>query len=650
MSGSVIQIDQQSAVESWGSARKLIFFCGSGVSQFSPTGFPTGWKLVQGCCQSLEKQLHKFGHSDAHLEDLAQLPFETLLGFTVEDVSDPAYAGTLSDIAAYFQNTTPNRLHFLLSAFLYHRKDCHIITTNYDTGFERALARIRVANTSTTPGHAVKVFGVESLDTARPDGSNLILKIHGCAYLDQPESLVLTTKQESSGLPGAFLSTLRELFEDSLVVFLGYSLSEPDCLDALMSVSNFDVMWIDRNYESFAGNFRAQIIVNQARKAYFLENLIPFIELPWQDIHPELKRFYFDWLDNPGLRTPFSAGRETHEEEGVRLFERLTRAAHEEMLIKTIILSYSHLRDFEKVDAYLDKYQRLKNHSPFDYYIWKASITRDKNVNWRQARDYFEAASNLSHITPLQKSLARSLQFGLDSLIYQDEDPRLLKVEAKLLALISFVKQQLNQFPPADKLAWLSILGRTQKNLVQNRSYQKKLSLDALKESLSICEEAIRNLTESQDIHGKVETERLMARVCFRLHQITKDDGLLKVALNNSEKALRFFSLLSGSMGIVNAKRQYALMLMKAERFEEARKEIKELNRLLQDSPDKLSRVKVRALETYLYFRTKEVLPLMKSAIGFMHQSLKITETESSWKNFMLTIKWYISWLRGTAG
>lgn len=276
MSTTVTCTDHQSVFDLWDSAKKLIFFCGSGVSLFSPTGFPTGLKLVQTCYQSLETQLSRAGYPGTSLKDLARLPFETLLGYVVDDISDPAYAGDLGDIAAYFRNATPNRLHFLISSFLLRRQGCHVITTNYDTGFERALERLQPFCTPANPPTAVKAFGVESLAEARVDGTNLILKIHGCASLDRPRSLVLTTEQESSGLPRAFLTTLQELFEDSLVIFLGYSLSEPDCLDALLSVSDFEVMWVDRDYASFEGNFRAQVIAGRARKTYFLENLAPF--------------------------------------------------------------------------------------------------------------------------------------------------------------------------------------------------------------------------------------------------------------------------------------------------------------------------------------------------------------------------------------
>lgn len=242
------------------------------------------------------------------------------------------------------------------------------------------------------------------------------------------------------------------------------------------------------------------------------------------------------------------------------------------------------------------------------------------------------------------------MQFGLESLIYQDDEARLLEVEVKLTALVSYVRGQLGVCPPSERLKWLSVLGRTQKNLVQSQSYQKGLSVYALKESISVCEEAIRNLTESQDIHGKVETERLMARVYLRIYQITKDESLLEAALNSSERAVRFFSLLSGSMGIINAKRQYALMLMKAKRFDEARDEIQELNLLLCGSPDNLSQAKVKALETYLYYCERNILMLGRSALELVRHSLNFTGTNSGWRNFVLAMKWYVSWLRGAAG
>jgi len=644
------QIDHKSAIDLWMSADKLIFFCGSGVSLFSPTGLPTGWKLVQACYQSLEQQFDKAGYPHTNLEDLARLPLETLIGFVIEDMTHPSLAKGLLDIATYFRSIHPNRLHFLVSSFINNRKDCHIITTNYDVGFEDALTAIRKKSRFVKAVRCVEAFGIETLDRIPLDACNLILKIHGCAALDHPENLIITTKQESSGWPRSFLSTLEELFEDSLVVFMGYSLSEPDCLEALLRVSNYRSIWVDRDWGALESNSRAKIILNAAKEAYFLENLIPFIELPWNNINPKLADYYVAGIDDASLRIPFSADRDKQERDGLRLFEDLLSISSEEELFKAAILGYSLLRDFEKVDQYLNQYRKLTSYSRYNYLIWKASIVRDQNSDWEKACSDFQIASNLHSISLLQKALARSLEFGLESLLSQGNNERLRAVEIKLEGLISLANEQLNTCLPKEEQDWLSILGRTQKILVQNLSYQTPQTPDLLKASLSLCEEAIQNLTTSRDIHGRIEAERFRARIYYRIYKTTGNQGDLTEAVEGSRQALRLFQLLGSNMGTVNAKRQYALMLIESRRFDEAELEMRDLRILVDGSQDNLSKMKMRALETYFYFRAQRVFSFLKSLGRFISQSRSLTESQPKWRNLVAGLKWYLSWVRGTAG
>ncbi|MDZ7292227.1 MAG: SIR2 family protein [candidate division KSB1 bacterium] len=643
MIGSAKQINHHDAVEAWISAKTLIFFCGSGISQFSPSDLPTGWNLLETCYKSLEKQFHKEGLLEIKLDDLARLPLETLLGIIVDDISDTRYCKSLSDIANYFQNAPPNRLHFLISSFISSRKDCHIITTNYDLGFEKALERISNSRT-------VKVYGIEKINEVHQNGNNCIFKIHGCALLDQPHNITFTTRQESSGLPQSFLLTLQRLFEDSLVVFCGYSLSEPDCVEALMSVSNYNTIWIDRDLSSLNSNFRAQQVLKQAREAYFLENLIPFIEFPWVDINPKLGNYDDNGFDSKSLRTPFSADHVKNIDIGAKLYENLLNVSSLEKLFRIAVTGYLQLRNFEKVHSLLSQYKMLKNYSEYYYNFWQASIIRDKNANWKLACDYFEKAANIGSITPLEKASAQLEQYGLESLLFQGDKSSLVKVENKLSSLILFAKNQLDTCPPQQKVEWSRILGRAQKNLVQNLSYQRPLTRQTLQSALSICDEAIANLLESQEIHARVETERFKARVHYRLYAATKNYNELNKALAISEKSLRLFSLLSGSMGEINARRQFALMLIESKKFTEAKREIDELKRLLLNSPDMLSQIKVIALETYLFFHTKEIIALLKSFLKLILKSRFFTESETQFKNVLNALKWYFSWIKGMAG
>jgi hypothetical protein len=110
------------------------------------------------------------------------------------------------------------------------------------------------------------------------------------------------------------------------------------------------------------------------------------------------------------------------------------------------------------------------------------------------------------------------------------------------------------------------------------------------------------------------------------------------------------FSLLGMTMGIINAKRQYALLLCLAGRNDEAYAEIRQLNDLLRDSPDGLSRLKVAALELLVARRRRYLWRLPAAAVKFLALSRGYSPSRPFWRNMLSAFSWLRSFYSGRAG
>jgi hypothetical protein len=576
---AVATIDHTAAIERFRSARKLVFFCGSAVSIFPPSDLPTGWELVRAIVDSLQQQVRAAFGPTLNVDDLQRLPLETLM-WSVFEAAPQASAATRS-IARYFAAARPNPVHGLLADFLASRPACHVITTNYDCCVERAWALM--------PDAAPRALGVTELGAAAFGPQNEIYKIHGCACRDSPDALVLTTQQEASGLDARFQDRLRELFEDALVVFMGYSLSEPDCLEALLTASNFDLVWTDRDPGSFSSNWRAQLLVQQARSACFLQGLEPFAgeALPGMPIHNRL-------LERMPAPAPETRAR------GISLFRDVARTGSRAQLLEAIIPGYLQLRDFGRVDTLLQWYAETPGHEPFRHLFWKASIVRDQNHDWEQAASLFRAAAASAPPGSWKRVSAQVEQHGLDTLLAGDDPGRLRTIRDRLLRLTDETGR-VSVATATEEQAWMSTLGRVHKNIVQNVARGDAISGKEATLAIAHGKTALRLLREGRNIHPRAETERLLARAHHARFVRTGDGASLQAAVESARRSLLLFTLLGSDMGQVNALRTYAEMLLATGSYAAAEEHLVRLEELVKRSDDALSRLKFHVLQLRLH-------------------------------------------------
>lgn len=586
-------IDHATAIERFRSARRLVFFCGSAVSIFPPSDLPLGGQLVGAVVDSLQRQVRDAFGPGLDVGSLKELPLETLMWSVFEAVPQPAPATRA--IARYFADAPPNPLHGLLADFLTSRRDCHLITTNYDCCVEEACALAAA-------GAAVRALGVADLRGAAFGPGNEIYKVHGCARRDTPEDLVLTTQQEASGLGERFEERLRELFQDALVVVMGYSLSEPDCLEALLTVSEFDLVWVDRNRDEFSSNWRAQLLARQARTACFLPGLDPFA----QQAFPGLP------LQNLLLRRTAPPAPETRAR-GIALFGQAARTGSPARLLEAVIPGYLQLRDFGRVDTLLRLYAETPGHDPFRHLFWLASIVRDQNAEWTRAAGLFSRAAERATPGTWQYVSARLEQHGLETLLAGDDPARLDAVRERLERLADQAERA--RAPTAgDEHVWMSVVGRIHKNLVQNIARNEAISAHEAELAIRHGETALHLLREGRNIHPRAETERLLARAHYARFLRRGDAASLHAALECARRGLLLFTLLGSDMGQVNALRTYVEMLLVSGSYSAAEEHLLRLDALVRKSHDALSRLKFHVLEMRLHLARRRHLAAVAAA------------------------------------
>jgi hypothetical protein len=193
---------------------RCVLFCGAGLSAWA--GLPTWKKLLQ----DVVRQLADETPDDPNLDELRRL----------------VVAGKLLEVADHCKETLGQRYYDILTEQLRGDKaeipEPHkvivqlpfssVVTTNFDKLLERAYAS--VGPWPKTPTH-------QDVDTLGPllfDGSFFILKAHG--DIDRPRGMVLSTGgyQEIIHANPAYNSIFSALLLTKAILFVGYSLNDPD--------------------------------------------------------------------------------------------------------------------------------------------------------------------------------------------------------------------------------------------------------------------------------------------------------------------------------------------------------------------------------------------------------------------------------------
>ena len=193
--------------------RRCVLFCGSGLS--ASARLPTWAALLRVMVDELETELQ----DDPNLAELRRLI----------DV------GKLLEVADHCKEALGRRYYDILRTGCAETRDIPephqaivqmpfsaIVTTNYDKLLERSFAS--TGSLPKTPTHS----DVDALGPLLFDGSFFILKAHG--DIDRPDGMVLTTRdyQEIIHANPAFNSIFSAILLTKAILFVGYSLSDPD--------------------------------------------------------------------------------------------------------------------------------------------------------------------------------------------------------------------------------------------------------------------------------------------------------------------------------------------------------------------------------------------------------------------------------------
>lgn len=640
-------IDHHDLLTSAMRANKLILFCGSGISLFAPTCLPTGRELKADLIVEIANVAESFGLPDPGFSRLDHLPLELLLGFFVEHIDDSDLETDVESIARFFAAPTPNRIHFLIATLLTHRSNTYVITTNYDTAIELALQQMVQRNPLPVDPGSVRVFSLADIGKQPTIAQNSIYKIHGCARLDQPESLVLTTAQESSGLPPQFRRILPALFSNSLVIFMGYSASEPDCLESLLEVDEYAATWVCRSEESFFSNPSALTVLGNASSSGLVIDLFPLIERPTEDLLPLIGLGLRSQLDSPALIQPDDSSRSVTVKAGLTRYRNLVRISDKASFVHALIQAFMWMRDFEAAPLLVGEYEKTAGSSRFWVEFWSASITRDKNNDWPRARDMFQCAT-LSASRELERFEAEIEKLGVESLVSATDQDRLEGVEDTIRCCISAVERALHDPLMPDRTKWYRLLGKAQKNLVQNMTYNPRRP--SLGDPIVIGDKAAHNLALSRDINARIEAERFKARYHLRLYAANRTRSDLDMAISITHRVMLTFSLLGMPLGMINSTRQYALLLTLAGRKAEALEVFEELIKQEASSPDDLSRMKAYGLFLYMTLKFRLYWQMPKAFIRFVVNSANTRPETNPVATLSASFSWLRSFTKGLAG
>jgi hypothetical protein len=195
--------------------RRVLLFVGAGISKAAAPASPKWSDLLTSLSTKLKKK------ADQIL--VSQLIRQNALLDAAQIISDGVGRADINaELRANFQpNPTP---HHELYNFMLALDLKTVVTTNYDEFLEKNFEHYSGGNAAYSVSRYTSADLLEHLRSP----SRLIVKMHGC--ISEPGKIVLdrssyfTAKQQNRG----FFDVLSALFTVNTVLFLGYSLGDPD--------------------------------------------------------------------------------------------------------------------------------------------------------------------------------------------------------------------------------------------------------------------------------------------------------------------------------------------------------------------------------------------------------------------------------------
>jgi hypothetical protein len=192
---------------------RLTIFAGAGISYEAPTNLPLAKGLTLSIISNLCKEAIASEATRVRLEFcLEMMRPERVFSVLYEILGDEAFIPI-----RFFAGATPNRTHQALAELARYEALAGIITTNFDSAIEQALADRDVP---------YRLFVLEKEFADNQETTPLpVLKLHG-SISEKPQGngeLMVLMEHVGKALPPAKTRTLERFLQTTDVVFVGYS-------------------------------------------------------------------------------------------------------------------------------------------------------------------------------------------------------------------------------------------------------------------------------------------------------------------------------------------------------------------------------------------------------------------------------------------
>ena len=231
---------------------RLVLFVGAGASMM--VGMPSWGQLANAALNSLVEQ----DYIDyAELDQLKMLDPKKQLSIAEFIVQEH---GVRLDLRQHLKANRKSSIYPSINSI---KATC--VTTNYDHELcPLPLEEISEQETNTS---VVRKSGVKNLQAADLKVPGTVIHLHG--DMDNPETMIVTTRDYLAHYDEHKVqSFLSELFEDYVVVFIGYGLEESEILEHILRRSGVKESRTERQRFSLQPFFKSQQSLYERMKVY----------------------------------------------------------------------------------------------------------------------------------------------------------------------------------------------------------------------------------------------------------------------------------------------------------------------------------------------------------------------------------------------